>query len=800
MAGAEARDGRPPRTRVRRAAVWAGRILLLLIALPVAAAAILVGRVWFGQPMLDGTRQLAGIDGEVRIARDARGVVHIDAGGEDDLYFGLGYAHAQDRFFQMEAMRRIAAGRLSEIVGAPALGFDTRMRVLGVGRLAAGDVDALSPAARRAYEAYAAGVNAWLASRRGVAADELALLLAPEPEAWRPEHSLAWNRLMSLRLVGNWASELMRLGLARRLTPAQLADLWPDYPPDGPVSFPDLPADLIERAAEFARLANRDDGSNGWAISAELSQTGGALLANDPHLGLTTPGTWHLVSLTAPGFRLAGATAPGVPAVVLGHNGRAAWGLTNATTDTSDVYVERLDPDDPARYLTPDGPRAFETRTERIEVRFGETQEIAVRATRHGPVISDGRDTAPAGAVLALAHTGLMPREGSAEAIFQVNRADSWPEFRAALKQANAPQQNAFYAGPDGVALATMALAPIRVAGDGYMPADGATRAGDWASLADVEAMPQVFRPARSWAANANNRLAGDDYPIWLGREWGYAGRMARIEARLDAGGPFDLDAMQRLQYDGVSPIAREVLPDMLAALPQDLPAPLADLARRLRAWDMDTPRHAPEPLIFYAWMREAIRAVFRDELGPDFAEWFSLRAEPFALALRERPVWCDDVGTDAVEDCSEVLESALTAARAWIATRHGDDVDDWRWDSEHRARFRHLGFGFVPVLRDIFDVVLPTPGGQETVNRAAFRIGDEAAPFAQGHGPGLRALYDLADLERSRFIIAPGQSGRLFSPNRSNLAADWRDGRYATLTPPAEPVHLLVLKPRDRP
>ncbi|MEQ9125284.1 MAG: penicillin acylase family protein, partial [Alphaproteobacteria bacterium] len=230
MAGADAASDRPRRRRLARIGIWAGRILLLLILLPALALAVLVGRVWFGQPALDGRRAVPGLDAEATVARDAKGVVHIEAATERDAYVALGFVHAQDRFFQMDAMRRLTAGRLAEIVGPPALQFDVRMRTLGLGRLAEGDVAALSPEAAEVYRAYAEGVNAWLGLRQGVAADELALLLAPEPEPWRAADSLAWNRLMSLRLVGNWASELMRLRLARVLSPEQIADLWPSYP------------------------------------------------------------------------------------------------------------------------------------------------------------------------------------------------------------------------------------------------------------------------------------------------------------------------------------------------------------------------------------------------------------------------------------------------------------------------------------------------------------------------------------------------------------------------------------------
>ncbi len=800
MGGGDERRARSPRGLVKRRARQAGFLLLALLLAPLLGLAALLARVWLGQPDLDGMRVAPGLAGEATIARDEKGVVHIDAASERDAYYALGFAHAQDRFFQMEAMRRIAAGRLAEILGAPVVDLDRRMRTLGIARLATGDVANLSPEALAVYEAYAAGVNAWLNGRKGVAADELAFLLAPEPEPWRPEHSLAWNRLMSLRLAGNWTSELMRQRLGAKIPTELIADLWPDYPKDGAVSITETSGPALAAAAAFARLTNPEDGSNAWAVAGERAASGAPLLANDPHLGLPTPGTGHLVRLRAPGVRLAGASAPGVPAVILGHNGHVAWGLTNASTDTSDVYLEQLDPERPGYYLAPDGPRPFETRAETIHVRFAADQRIVIRSTRHGPIISDKgpENDGGTGSVLALAHVGLLESEGSAEAVYRVNRARAWGDMLAAFKHAKAPQQNAFYAGPDGVGMATIGLLPIRRASDGYMPADGASAAGDWIAFADVSAMPQTFRPSRGWVANANNKIAPDDYPLWLGREWGYPGRVGEIARRLEGRSNLDLDAMQALQYDLTSPLARDLLPAMLRTLSgADLDPTAQALAARLQAWDGQTGMNAAEPLIFFAWVREAVRQIFQDEMGAEFDPWFGLRAEPLERVLSQRPAWCDDTTTeDQKETCPAALAKALMTANAWLIARYGDDPAAWRWGDAHQARFRHLVFGRLPFLNRAFDISLPAPGGQETINRAAFQASNEADPFAQVHGPGLRALYDMADLERSRFVIAPGQSGRLFSPNRSNLAEDWRDGRYRILAPLANPAHVLTLKP----
>lgn len=783
----------PQRSRRFR---WLRRSLWLLLALaiaPVLAIGLLVGRIWLGQPELDGARQVPGLHAEATIARDDDGVVHIKAGSEHDAYYALGFVHAQDRFFQMEMLRRLAAGRLAEVVGPPAADFDVRMRILGIDRMARQDVVNLPDDIRKVYDAYADGVNAWLETRHGIAADELTLAFAPNPEPWLAEHSIAWTRLMSLRLVGNWGSELMRLRLSTQLTPTQMIDLWPEYPTDAPIATPEIAEAALAAARALAALSNPDDGSNAWAVTADKSSTGAPLLANDPHLGLSSPGTWHLVRIEAPGLTLAGATSPGMPAVVLGHNGHVAWGLTNAATDTSDVYIETIDPENLDQYLTPDGPKPFSKRDEVVRIRFGADRKITVRHTRHGPVISDGNDRAPEGAVLALAHTGLMENEGAAATLHHINRARTWQDMLDALKLTNGPQQNVIYVGPDGVGMATGGLLPIRKNGDGYMPADGATGAGDWVRFADVTAMPQVFQPSAGWVVNANNKIAPDDYPLWLGREWGYAGRATRIAERLsgkDATTPADMAA---IQLDVQSPIAIRLKPIMLALLVDGGLNDEEAVARQLLAeWDGEMRMDDQAPAVFFAWMRAAIANVFADELGDDFGGWNSLRPAVLERALTKRQVWCDDVSTAEKEDCTVIIGASFVEA---VEEAHA--AGDATWGEVHQTNFRHLGFGRLPLIGSLFNTRLPAPGGQETVNRAAMRFSSKSDPYGQAHGPGLRALYDLADLDQSKFIIGPGQSGRLFSSNRSSLAERWRDGVYLTLGPLKAPRHLLTLQPR---
>ena len=343
-------------------------------------------------PVIDGEISVTSLDAEIEILREANGVPHIYAATETDSYFGLGFVHAQDRLWQIESLRRLGAGRLSEVLGPASLDIDRFFRTLGIYRVAARGFAALDGGTQAAYRAYARGVNAYLESRGGVLPPEFLILGAPPPEPWTPADSLVILKLMAWDLSGNWRDELLRARLAERLTAEQIADLWPPYPGDGPVALPQLRLSGFDELGDLDELWRRtpsgptaDIGSNNWVVSGDRSETGLPLLANDPHLGLGVPGPFYLAHLVAPGLDVVGATLPGAPGVVLGHNQRIAWGFTNTRPDTQDLYIETLDPNDPTRYLAPDGSRAFETRSETIAVKGEAGVEVASHLVRGAP-------------------------------------------------------------------------------------------------------------------------------------------------------------------------------------------------------------------------------------------------------------------------------------------------------------------------------------------------------------------------------------------------------------------------------
>jgi penicillin amidase len=757
-------------------------------------------------PRSDGRVAVNGLAGAVEIVRDRHGVPHIFAQDEGDAYFALGYVHAQDRLWQMEINRRIGSGTLAELFGEVATGYDAFMRTLGLYRHAQRTLANLEPETRAVLGAYAAGVNAFLDGRRGSILP-IYLRLPPEflifrhdPEPWRPADSLVWIKMMAWNLGGNWRNELLRARLLERLSAARVAEFLPPYPGDPALRLPDLGALYAglpwaelpwERLLAAWPAPEPGNGSNNWVVGGARTVSGKPLLANDPHLGLSAPSVWYFAHLRAPGLDAIGATLPSIPALIVGRNQRIAWGATNTGPDVQDLYVERLDPSDPKRYLTPEGPRRFEVRDELIHVRGGEDVLIEARSTRHGPVLSDvsikaGEFLEAAGwgegeAVLAFAWTALRDDDLTAQAGRKLARARDWREFTAALRDYHGPQQSMVYADGDGnIGMYAPARVPVRKpenALKGLAPAPGWLAAYDWDGFIPFEELPHSFNPADGVIVTANQKIVPEDYPHHITSEWQAPHRARRIGALLAAEPRHSVASFKRLQGDRRSQLAAELLPLMLAPEPTSPAAAAA--RRRLRAWDGAMDRERPEPLIFATWYRELTRLIYADELGPAFAGAWGFRPIFIGNVLRDQRHWCDDVATAATESCGARIAQALERAVTELGQSYGQDMARWRWGEPHYAHSDHRPFSAVPVLSRLFDIKLPADGGGFTVNVGRYRMADERTPFAHVHGPGLRAIFDLADPERSLFMLSTGQSGNVFSPRYRDFAEPWRDVEY---------------------
>ncbi len=770
---------------------WPLRIVSFLLLLAVAAtlALYLYARASIPDPNGDGL--IAGLAQPVTVVRDNNAVPHIFADTELDAYRALGYVHAQDRFFQMEMNRRIGAGRIAEIAGEAALPLDRFLRLFNFHGLAEDMVTETAPEVRAALNAYADGVNAWLMADGRRLPPELLLAGVLDPEPWRPADSVVWAKLMALRLSGNFETELLRARLAAaELSDEQIADLWAQDEAHQPTVrnlaalAPELGLDRL--AAALPDMFAAASASNEWVAAGRLTQSGKPLLANDPHLGFSAPGLWYLARLSTPDFKVAGATVPGVPFTLLGHNGHIAWGLTSAEADVQDLFIERLVPGAPDQYQTPSGPAPFELREEQIEVRFrGEPESLTIRSTRHGPVLSDVdpefESVVQEDHVLALSFTALAAGDRTPEVMYQVNHARNWPSFRAALRNVQAPIQNFAYADVSGrIGFYTPGKIPIRRSGKGERPSPGWTGTTDWRGFVPFGSLPQIVDPASGLIANANNRLVDDSYPYFIAKDWPEPFRVRRIEQLLDEAPQHSPASFAAIQNDFVSQAAQEMVPELLGVV-GEFPWSERDagVAAMLADWHGQMARERAEPTIFLAWLMLLGDRLWNDELGDLAGEYRGLRPEVIRHMLARRQAWCDDMETPAEESCATQVAGALTDAVDLLEERLGRNQADWRWGRLHQATFRHQFLGRFPLLRQVTDIVIPTDGGPYTVNRGVASLSRGDGMFNHVHGAGYRAIYDLGDLADSRFMIGTGQSGHPLSPHYDDLTERWRDGAY---------------------
>jgi len=805
--------------------VWLRRSLVLLLLLAVAGGIALWRYTQLVLPRTDGTLTLPGLRAELRIERDANGIPTIRAGGVEDAMFGLGFVHAQDRLWQLETHRRIASGRLAEAFGSAAVSSDKFLRALGVRRAADAQWGQVKGESRAALVAYTAGINAYLAKEMRARPPEF-MLLGVTPEEWDPADSMAWIIMMAYDLGANWANELLRMRLAMKLPLARINELMPPYPGDAPPETADY-TNLLrdwkvaegigeERLAALQEIAPRSGiegiGSNNWAVHGSRTDSGLPLLANDPHLKLTSPALWYFARIEAPGFKVAGATMPGLPGVVLGQNERVAWGFTNTSPDVQDLYLERIKPDDPTQYQTPEGWAPFETASEVIKVRGADDVTMTVRRTRHGPVISDadrvgdgltGPPAQPAYAI-AMRWTALDPDPSTLDASLVFNRAKSVGEFIRASSDYATPMQNMVIADRDGrIGFVAAGRVPLRKPDHdlrGLVPAPGWDVRYDWAGFLDPRQTPREIDPKRGWIATANQRIHPRDYPHYLTSEWAPPYRQQRIEQLLEARPRHSIASMEAMQADVQSLATRRLLPFLDRATSDHT---LAAAARaQLTGFDGTMAADKAAPLIFWAWVRQLTRGVFADEIGAElFERTFGGRTFRDALenTLEQGDGWwCDDKTTAQIETCAQQCDIALTRALDELAARFGNDVSKWRWGDAHVARSEHRPFSKVKPLARWFELRAPVGGDTYTVNvsRVALRPDSTTGElYLDEHGPSFRAIYDLADPSKSRFMHSSGQSGIVFSPHYRNFVDRWRDVQYVPVWAGAA-MQILVLQP----
>jgi penicillin amidase len=802
----------------------------VLAAVSIVLVAAIGLWLWYRQaslPEFEGTLVVRPLSRPVQISRDDAGVPTITAQTESDALFALGYVHAQDRLWQIEFNRRIGQGRIAEIVGPAGVDADRFLRTLGIYRQAQAIVGELDPESRTLLEAYCAGVNAYLDGHHDLPPAEFLLLRAPRPEHWVPADVVAWTLMMAWDLSAEaMRSELARLRLAERFSKAEIDDflpLWDESaPPTGDYvdlyrrlglpghALAEQARQLAQRLPDLGLGTAQAEGSNSWVVGGSRTVSGRPLLANDPHLALSSPSVWYFARLKVPGLDVFGATLPGVPFVVLGRNAHVAWGFTTTYADTIDLYLERVDRDHPDLYQTPGGFAPFETRVETIQVRGADPVSLTVRSTRHGPVITGALAAADAalppgaqaGYVLALRWASLESGGGTLSAFRAMNRAADTRQFERALRGVTAIVQNVVFAGDDGhIGFRVAGRVPLRRADNdlhGLVPSPGWDERYDWQGWIAPDELPRVVDPPQGFVVTANQKITPPGYPGYITMEWRAPFRARRIEQLLQAEPRHDVASFERIQGDVTSLAAREMMQALAATEPA---TPLGRAAlQRLHAWDGTMRADAPEPLIYQAWIRRLKELIFDDDLGPlasDLVEPAPLTTAMLRVLTGHAHArnWCDDTAAPQRHvECSTLAAQALDQVAAELA-REPRDLDRLRWGRRHPAVFEHHPFSNVTLLRRWYEQRAPDPGDGDTINVGVLRLKGER-PFEARAGPSLRAIYDLSGGFSGAWMFAPGQSGDPFSLQFGDLLEPWRKVRYRPIGPPAGKALMLILKP----
>ncbi|GHF53034.1 penicillin acylase family protein [Seohaeicola zhoushanensis] len=794
---------------------WLIRIAAGLIGLVVLAV---LGVYYFASqslPDYDATVEVRGLSAPVEIVRDNANVPHIFGAGDADVYFGLGYAHAEDRLWQMTMLRRTAQGRLSEVFGARTLNVDSLMRRLDIYRLAMRSVEALDPETRAALEAYSAGVNARLneinENALGRGAPEMFLFNAPVAP-WQPGDSVALVKLMALQLSGHLQNEVLRARVSLMLPdPKRIADILPDAPGTGIAALPEY-AQLFPGLPRYAENSappgmlwpvpprGLAGASNAWAAAPNRSASGGTLLASDPHMGFTAPSVWYLARLELATGGVIGGTIPGIPVVLSGRSARLGWGITSSYLDDQDLFVEKLNPNNPEQYLTPQGYKDFISRPSIIEIKDATPVTLTLRWTENGPVLPgsqfDLEAVTPPGHVMALAWTALSPNDTSLAAAMKVMRATTVQEAIAAAEGYIAPSQNLMLADATGIAMKTIGAVPRRDPrhqSQGRMPSQGWRAENRWMGRMPYASNPEFVNPRGGILGNTNNKILERPFPNHISFTWGDTQRINRWQRLMQSRQVHTRDSLIEAQLDPVSPTARTLLPLVGAdlwftgqAAPDGTPERQRQIALALLAdWNGEMNEHLPEPLIYAAWMRALQDRLIRDELGPLAGEFKHL--EPIFIErvfknVDGAGVWCDVIQSAPVESCTEMARLALDDALVWIGERYGTALESLRWGDAHQATHDHPVLGDVPLLKTFVNIRQSTSGGDNTLLRGR-TSGEDPDPFFNVHGAGYRGVYDFTDPDSSVFIISTGQSGHFLSRHYDDMAQLWRRGEYIPMS-----------------
>ncbi len=800
---------------------WTVRIAGLLLITGICVGAIAYAFLLRTLPSDSGTAYIPQLSQSVNLVRDKEGVAHINAKSLSDLAAAQGYTHAQERLWQMETFRMAAQGRLSEMFGETTLDTDKFLRVLGLAQYSKQSYEKLKPQTKEILKAYSHGINAFMNRKTRLFEPSLStefMILGHQPEPWQPWQSLMTVKLMALTLGSNMSKEIRRLALASKgFNNKEIDDLVRYHPQDNPPPMPDLRAlygfpptgkPIKEVKLKVGRLALNIPGfdlawpigvtaSNNWVVAGSRTKSGKVLLANDPHLGLTSPSIWFLNHLSwqenGVTKNLVGVSMPSIPLIMLGRTDHTAWGFTTSNLDSQDIYIERINPGNPDEYLTAEGWKSFEKREETIKISGKPDVKYEIRSTIHGPLLPGSYKNLnkylPENHVAALKWLALTNDDTTMDILLGFSSAQNVAQFIEGSRSMVSPMQSIVVGDTEGN---IGFVAPSRVAVRnpenkimGRAPVPGWLEKYEWQGNLKFEQLPQAQNPTSGVLFSANSKIVDKKYPHHLTFDWAENFRHKRVEQLIaNNNAAHDIDSMKKGHRDVYSPALVQFRDEALAIMPQGTTIN-SDIKNALRNWDGYMRKSSSVALLMMGWFKEISEQLLQDDLGEEYDLFARGNMTVVLGIIKEGGArdWCDNRKQTGRQTCGQIVLSSLVAAINNLKKSYADEWQNWRWGEAHIAYGQHRPFAKVSPLNRLFNVEIASGGGPYTLLRGQTDFGKKENPFYNYHASSYRAIYDFANLNNSLYIHTTGQSGNFLSPFFSNFSKRWADGEYIKLS-----------------
>lgn len=764
-------------------------------------------------PSYQATITADGITDNVDVHWDPYGTPIIYAGNDADLYFAVGYVHAQERLWQMTLSQIAAEGRFAEFFGEEMIPFDIHQRTLGFWDTAKRIEAVTSDEILQILQSYSDGVNSFIDSHLNSLPIEFSLL-GLKPIHWTPTHTIAISRLMAWDQNQHWWAELSYAYLREVLEPGQFRQIIPVYSDNDPIMVgmnsvsgaAESAIPFLEKEVALRKVLSKEGfpfGSNAWAVNGSKTATGQPLLAGDPHMGLSIPGFWFELTLHSENHHISGATIPGSPFVILGQNKNIAWSMTNIMADDTDFFIEQVSSESPDRYVadslsSPILIRDFEDRIELIKVKNGDDRLHTVRSSQNGPVISDIH---PAGSSLIQNKLVSMRWKGhdishELEALYKMNRANNLTAYREAVSLFESPGMNFIYADrEDNIAIFTAASLPIRE----HNPLTfrhGWDRSYQWSGSIPFDDLPHVINPSIGYVSHANNKLHDDSYPYYISTFWEPASRIIRINEMLEASDSLTVESMQFMQYDTYSYHAREITELIIPVIRGTGDNEQLSIAiSYLENWDYQYNSTSTAASIFDLFFMNLSDNILRNNLGDDAYETL-IRLEHLPVMivsnlLKDESSMFNITGTLSSETQSNIILNSMLDTISQLEEQFGPEPFQWRWENLNTLTLRPPLLGEAalepdasPVVRMIVNNLLnkgpfAARGHGMSINKSQYSW---HRPFEMNLGPSIRRIVDFSTPDRNLSVLPTGQSGHPFSPNYGDQTNLWLEGRYRTI------------------